>query len=91
MPVVNMQDAKTRLSQLVARAEAGEEIVLARAGRPAVRLTPVAPQHVVRGYGQHPELAALGDAVLEPLPEEELALWEGAGAEGTDDGLRAGG
>jgi prevent-host-death family protein len=39
--VVNMHEAKTRLSDLVARAEAGEEIVIARAGSPAVRLVPV--------------------------------------------------
>lgn len=84
MMTVNMQDAKTRLSQLVARAEAGEEIVLARAGRPAVRLIPVAPTHPVRGYGSAPELAAWVDAILEPLPEAELTLWEGRGGPSVD-------
>ena len=77
MTLVNMQEAKTRLSQLVARAEAGEEIVLARAGRPAVRLTPVAPTHPVRGYGSMPKMEAWADIVQEPLPEAELAHWEG--------------
>ena len=38
---VGMHEAKTRLSQLVERAEAGEDIVIARNGRPAVRLVPV--------------------------------------------------
>jgi prevent-host-death family protein len=37
-----MHEAKTTLSQLVARAEAGEEIVIARNGKPVVRLVPVA-------------------------------------------------
>lgn len=37
-----MHEAKTTLSQLVARAESGEDIVIARNGKPAVRLTPVA-------------------------------------------------
>jgi prevent-host-death family protein len=37
---VNIYDAKTRLSQLVERAEAGEEIIIARGGRPAARLVP---------------------------------------------------
>ncbi len=37
---VNIYDAKTRLSQLVDRAEAGEEIIIARGGRPAARLVP---------------------------------------------------
>ena len=36
-----MHEAKTQLSALVARAEAGEDVVVARAGKPAVRLTPV--------------------------------------------------
>lgn len=41
MAIVNMHDAKTQLSNLVARAEAGEEIVIARRNKPAVRLVPV--------------------------------------------------
>jgi len=36
--LVNMHDAKTRLSELVAAAEQGEEIIIARSGIPAVRL-----------------------------------------------------
>jgi prevent-host-death family protein len=43
MTQVGMHEAKTRLSQLVERALAGEEIVVTRRGKPAVRLTPVAP------------------------------------------------
>ena len=41
MAVFNMHDAKTQLSDLVARAEAGEDIVIARRNKPAVRLVPV--------------------------------------------------
>lgn len=41
--VVNMHAAKAQLSQLVAKAEAGEDVVIARAGKPAVRLVPVDP------------------------------------------------
>jgi prevent-host-death family protein len=41
--VVNIHDAKTRLSQLVARAERGERITIARGGRPVAELGP-APQ-----------------------------------------------
>lgn len=40
-----MHDAKSRLSELVAAAERGEEVVLARNGRPAARLVAVAPQY----------------------------------------------
>lgn len=41
MAIINMHDAKTRLSDLVARAEAGEEILIARRNKPAVKLVPV--------------------------------------------------
>lgn len=41
MPQIGMHEAKTKLSQLVERAERGEEIVITRNGTPAVRLTPV--------------------------------------------------
>jgi prevent-host-death family protein len=41
MPQVGMHEAKTKLSQLVERAEAGEEIIIARNGTPVVRLVPV--------------------------------------------------
>lgn len=40
-----MHDAKTRLSELVAAAEGGEEVVIARDGAPAVRLVAVAVEH----------------------------------------------
>jgi len=42
MAQVNMHEAKTTLSKLVERAEAGEEVVIARNGTPVVRLVPVA-------------------------------------------------
>jgi prevent-host-death family protein len=41
MTQVGMHEAKTKLSQLVERAAAGEEIVIARRGTPVVRLTPI--------------------------------------------------
>lgn len=41
MPRVGMHEAKTQLSKLVERAEAGEDVVIARNGKPAVRLVPV--------------------------------------------------
>jgi prevent-host-death family protein len=42
MTQVGMHEAKTKLSQLVERAEAGEDIVIARNGKPVARLVPVA-------------------------------------------------
>ncbi len=41
--LVNIYEAKTRLSDLLARVQAGEEIVIARAGEPIARLTPIRP------------------------------------------------
>jgi len=49
---VNIYDAKTRLSQLVGRAEAGEEIIIARGGRPAARLVPFRAGTVKRKPGR---------------------------------------
>jgi prevent-host-death family protein len=45
MAQVGMHEAKTNLSKLVERAESGEDIVIARNGKPAVRLVPVAAQN----------------------------------------------
>ena len=70
---VNVQEAKTRLSELLARVEAGEEVVIARAGRPVAHLTAhVRPPDRVWGTVE----LVVGDEFFEPLPEDELAAWE---------------
>lgn len=48
MKIVNMREAKARLSQLVEAVEAGEEVTIARAGRAVARLVPVRPGTGVR-------------------------------------------
>jgi len=48
---VNVHEAKTQLSKLIAAAEAGEEVVIARAGTPAVRLVPCEPEREPRTPG----------------------------------------
>jgi prevent-host-death family protein len=53
MATVTIHQAKTELSKLIARAEAGEEIVIARGKEPVVRLAPVKPTHIKR----EPELS----------------------------------
>ncbi len=72
---VNMHEAKTRLSQLVEQALRGEEVIIARNGAPAVRLTPIeAPaQKRVLGFGKG-NLTV--EQALEPMTEEELQEWE---------------
>ena len=70
---VNVQDAKTRLSELLQRVERGEEITIARAGSPVARLVAVEPP-ARRELGF---LAGgpLPDSFFEPLPEDELDAW----------------
>lgn len=70
---VNVQEAKARLSELIARAEHGEDVLVARAGTPVVRLVPVAAS--VRTFGMM-HLPAVPDTFFEPLDEQELAAWE---------------
>ncbi len=72
---VNVHEAKTRLSELLARVERGEEIVIARGGAPVARLTAVSPVPE-RELGFLPGLDT-PPAFFEPLPEDELAAWDG--------------
>jgi prevent-host-death family protein len=51
MKVLNIQQAKTHLSRLVEQAMAGEEIIIAKAGRPCVQLTPCVPETKPRVLG----------------------------------------
>lgn len=52
LEIVNVHAAKTNLSRLLERAEAGEEIVIGRAGRPVAKLVPYAAEHPKRVFGQ---------------------------------------
>ncbi len=69
MEKVNLHAAKTHLSSLVDRAIGGEEIVIARAGKPLVRLTPVEPPPV-RKLGLMKGVFIIPDDFDDPLPEE---------------------
>jgi prevent-host-death family protein len=72
---VNVQDAKTRLSELLARVEHGEHVTIARAGKPIAKLVPVDPPRRPMGFMPHLEIP--DSFFFDPLPEEELRLWEG--------------
>lgn len=76
MRVVNIHEAKTHLSRLVARVEAGEEVIIARNGEPVaqlVRCKPAAKRQpdVLKGK------VVIPDIFFDPLPDEELTFWEG--------------
>jgi prevent-host-death family protein len=75
--IVNMHKAKTNLSSLVERAMAGEEIVLAKAGKPRVKLVPVDAKPKKRTPGRWLGKLTVPDSFFDPLPDEELAGWEG--------------
>ena len=76
MVTVNVHQAKTQLSRLLAQVEAGEEVVVARRGKPVARLVAFAPRgerrpDVLKGK------VVIPDSFFDPLPEEELKSWEG--------------
>jgi prevent-host-death family protein len=77
--IVKMHQAKTQLSKLVAAALAGEEVVIARGSEPLVKLTPVAPVKKKRVPGRLKGKIAFSDSFFDPLPDDELALWNGEG------------
>ncbi len=84
MAVVTVHAAKTNLSQLLERAEAGEEIIIARGQVPVVKLVPIAIRPK-RQPGLFPDVV-VGPEFFDPLPEEELRLWEGRGDDENDRG-----
>lgn len=76
MTVITIHNAKTNLSQLLVRVEAGEEIILARGKQPIARIVPFQPRAAKREFGVMRGMVSLGPEFFEPLPMEELAAWE---------------
>lgn len=74
---INMAEAKAQLSHLVDRAAEGEEIVIAKHGRPRARLVALAPEKPRRVPGQGKGLIKMLPGWDDPLPEEMLAAFEG--------------
>jgi prevent-host-death family protein len=77
---VNIHQAKTQLSKLIDAAERGEEVIIARDNVPVVRLIPVPKGKFRFGSLAHVLTGPIPD-FLEPMPEDELRLWEGRGDE----------
>lgn len=69
---VNIHEAKTHLSRLVERVEAGEEVVIARAGRPVARLVPYRAIRAPRVPGQWAGKVWISDDFDAPLPEFDV-------------------
>ena len=77
MVQVNVHEAKSQLSMLLARVEAGEEVVIARNGVPVARLVSTPRKARKPQPDQWKGIFTIPDSFFEPLPEEELARWEG--------------
>ena len=76
MSVVNVHQAKTQLSRLLAQVENGEEVIIARNGKPVARLVSV-QKRGKRQPGIFKGKIVVPDSFFDPLPEEELKAWEG--------------
>ena len=77
MSQVNLYDAKTQLSRLVDRAAAGEEIIIAKGGRPLARLVPLANRTQPRALGQLASEVWVGPDFDAPLPDEVAGAFDG--------------
>lgn len=77
MAMVNIHEAKTHLSRLVERAAAGEEIVIARNGRPVARLVGIQEDDTPRVPGSMRGQFTVPDDFDAPLPPDLLAAFNG--------------
>jgi prevent-host-death family protein len=73
---VNVHEAKTHFSQLLKRVEAGEEIVITRAGQPVARLVPMERPRRKRVLGADAGKVTIADDFDGPLPDELLRAFE---------------
>jgi prevent-host-death family protein len=77
METINVYDAKTRLSQLVDKAAAGEDVVISRNGKPLARLTRLAESTVQVPFGVLAGKVRVADDFDAPLPDSVVAAFEG--------------
>ena len=75
MPTINMHAAKSQLSNLVKRAHAGEDVVIARDGRPVVRLVRVDQELAARQFGVFAGRITVPASFFHALPDDELSAW----------------
>jgi prevent-host-death family protein len=79
MTRVTIHEAKTNLSRLIEQVEKGGEVVISRRDKPVARLVPIETARPERKPGRFKGQFEIGPEFFEPLPEEELRLWEGHG------------
>lgn len=72
---MNIAEAKAKLSELIAAAERGEDAVIARGGKPVVRLVSAQEKGPAFRFGiAEGEVTRIPD-FLEPMADDEIALW----------------
>ena len=76
MTTVNIHEAKTQFSKLIARVEAGEEIVIARDGAPVARLVAIRQPQSKRISGRDRDVFSVPEDFDTPLSEDVLAEFE---------------
>ena len=76
MLTVNTHEAKTHLSRLLTRVSNGEEIVIAKSGKPIARLVPIKQQTIKRLPGLDKDKAWIADDFNEPLPRDFQSFFE---------------
>jgi prevent-host-death family protein len=74
---VNIHEAKTHLSRLLERVALGEEVIIAKAGKPVAKLVPLGDQSKKRVLGSAKGEFTVPDDFNDPLPKEiEDLFWE---------------
>lgn len=78
MTIMNIHEAKTHFSELVAAVERGEEVVIARRGKPVVRLVIAEPpERKPRIFGRFEGQVHVDPSFYDEMTAEELAEWYG--------------
>ena len=75
MATVNVHEAKTHLSRLLAQVEEGEEVIIARNGKPVARLVSCTRRGRPQ-FGSWKGRITIDDSFFDPLPDEVLDDWE---------------
>jgi prevent-host-death family protein len=78
MSISTIHEAKTNLSRLIQKAERGEEVVIARGKTPVAKIVPI-KKAKRRNLAIFKGKFKVGPKFFEPLPEDELRLWNGEG------------
>ena len=77
MQTINIHEAKTHLSKLVEEVSKGQEIVIAKSGKPMARLTGISPAKPVRKPGFLKSKIRIAEDFDAPLPDDILSAFEG--------------